>query len=478
MRQFHFKSSCLLFQAGDAVTPEDSHLSEPDYQEDEESSKHVAQNCTEEEGFAREYMDKKGFEGNHSDKKDLPEIQTERKGYCLENEVVETDHGRTRQKYHAGSDQKEITLEGPLQECKYQDNSTEPRRKSSRIQQKNKLRNELSHHGSNKESWNDKTGENIQSVINKRNHSGYSCKKCLRKALSNPRSRYQRAQRISSVVNKRLHEQYWIRQMFIRVTQDRKNVYECSKCKRVFQLLALARIHYVIVHAKTWSCQICKSETKIKFKSQRSLRLHQRKQHGAKQSMTRVQTLQCSYCSRKFLYEKNLNQHEMVLHMNDKPKSEKCRSCGKIYTYQRNSDTDRTSGGSKDKESQKSLHHSTSVQEYPKICTIKDGKYPHQCTKCDANYARKIPLKKHMMQCHGISITEWKNPLIAPKRINADKKTYQCEECTEIRTFQTYAELNRHLIDDHTKVNYKCTVAKCSYKSRIHSKFDQWVLLL
>ena len=262
-----------------------------------------------------------------------------------------------------------------------------------------------------------------------------------------------------------------------KVERSGKRLYQCSRCQKQFSSFSLTRRHISSAHDRRWCCGICL----LKFNCLTKLNMHKTKSHGHRIPLTSKHILRCDVCSMGFIHKKNLDNHNQLHHKNDAPVCVKkvCRHCRKSFYNHNCFVTHLTSHGLKNRDLYKELVDPDPgylFQALPASAVKSEGEFPYHCTQCDATYRDKATLNNHSLRYHGVRIMTRKAPLTTREKIELsmenNKKRFKCEEClVDAAEFDTYAELNRHLTEGHAEVNYECLMPKCSYKTKIRSKF-------
>ncbi|XP_049534718.1 zinc finger protein 761-like [Anopheles darlingi] len=137
----------------------------------------------------------------------------------------------------------------------------------------------------------------------------------------------------------------------------------CDVCGKLFRgKVSLA--HHMKLHQqdKIYACTVCGKT----FKSKHALPIHMVK-HSAEQPF------RCQICPAKFKLKQSLRNHELR-HANPRPI--KCDFCDEYF-------------------------NNFAIRKYHRM-TVHEGLDPYRCEECGISFRRKLLLKHHMEQTHGI----------------------------------------------------------------------------
>ncbi|XP_033210509.1 zinc finger protein 585A-like isoform X2 [Belonocnema kinseyi] len=211
--------------------------------------------------------------------------------------------------------------------------------------------------------------------------------------------------------------------------------FQCENCNRIFTNLRLFRIHKRIHYpqTKSWSCEICGK----RYSSRNLLEEHTNTHTGNRPYMCkcgkdfaskytykahvktheyRPRPFECSHCSKSFLSQQNLSQHERT---HNGVKEYVCDQCGKAFGSPHNLEV-----------------HSI----------VHTGHKPYRCSECGKAFARKAEIRDH-------------------ERTHTGEKPYQCEHCGS--TFSQRSNLQSHKRATHyNDKRYKCDDCGKGFKRR------------
>ncbi|XP_011062609.1 PREDICTED: zinc finger protein 708-like [Acromyrmex echinatior] len=190
---------------------------------------------------------------------------------------------------------------------------------------------------------------------------------------------------------------------------------------------------------------------------------------------TNVITYKCGKCSKMFICELHLRQHEKI-HMK---KSYQCEFCKKIlsnkgYLHRHKKEVHfNVLNGCNDCKKGFSNEQDFNNHLITKHSNI-DAR-PYKCEICPAAFKRLGNLKRHTLQTHAekpyickicSKVFNFKINLIQHKRIHSDKKPYNdCNDCR--KGFNNEQDFINHLITKHSNIDarpYKCEICPAAFK--------------
>lgn len=244
--------------------------------------------------------------------------------------------------------------------------------------------------------------------------------------------------------------------------------FQCENCNRIFNNLRLFRIHKRIHYpqTKSWPCEVCGK----RYSSRNLLEEHTNTHKGVRPYMCkcgkdfaskytykahvktheyRPRPFECSHCSKTFLSQQNLSQHERT---HNGIKEYVCDQCGKAFGSQHNLEVHnivhtgykpyncRTCG--------KAFARKAEIRDHERTHT---GEKPYQCEYCGATFSQRSNLQSHKRATH------------------YNDKRYKCDDCG--KGFKRRRLLDYHIKAAHTGERpYKCETCTATFVYPEHFK--------
>ena len=224
---------------------------------------------------------------------------------------------------------------------------------------------------------------------------------------------------------------------------DKKSVFACNQCERIFKRRDRAEEHTRWHDGLTFDCFICKT----KCKRPDSLKIHIKSFHSDEKHQ-----IQCLNCGKAFKRSDKLKNHMESEHThnpsNSTRKSYECNQCERIFKNKE-----------KAKKHAARWHNGLTFTCFicEKKCARQDALKLHmksshsnevyQCENCDKPFKRKDKLKYHMKQKHNLCYSE----------------EYPCSKCEIV--FNENGKLKMHTETSHQDINYVCSVCSLSFPS-------------
>lgn len=191
------------------------------------------------------------------------------------------------------------------------------------------------------------------------------------------------------------------------ITNPSKN-YQCNICNKSFKKSSTLRDHQNIhTQQKPYSCSVCSRAFSFETSLISHIKLH-----------NNIKEHKCSYCGKMFARRRNMQCHERLVHVKEKPFM--CSTCGKTYTdstcFKKHIANHQTP------QQVKSANTTKAVQAQPRIPKTKikklispsheeagakkprqrrnTGPKKHKCDLCDKMFARRRNVLHHMTYTH------------------------------------------------------------------------------
>lgn len=266
-------------------------------------------------------------------------------------------------------------------------------------------------------------------------------------------------------------------------TKSSLNSIPCEYCSEEFSTFWKKRNHFLTVHQKELTCDVCNNS----FKSVKKLEVHKK---------THTTEYQCKICNKCFARIDILDTHFLTKHIRIKPFT--CKYCGKTFNvrvallrHERHHKKKNNSQSIRcrfcNRFFEKLLHLKKHVQlfhnekklvcehcgaRHNSVSSLKNHLLTHEgfeCNECGESFLKKSYLKNHiLMQCKKENNVQGNE---SPKKDDSDYKgvTHRCDICW--KSFVTKKNHERHMMKFHDeKKNYNCQVCRIKFESEEEMK--------
>ncbi|XP_039279351.1 zinc finger protein 3 homolog isoform X2 [Nilaparvata lugens] len=247
--------------------------------------------------------------------------------------------------------------------------------------------------------------------------------------------------------------------------------FQCEICNRIFSNLRLFRVHrrMHLPQSKNWTCDQCGK----RYLSRNMLEEHMNSHTGAR-------PYQCSVCGKDFASKYTFRSHEKT--HTERPRPFACSQphCTKSFLTQQNLlQHERTHSGVKNYSCEECGKCFGTARNLEVHCLVHTGFKPFICRLCGKAFARKAEIRDHERthtgekpyQCEfcGATFSQRSNLQSHKRATHYDDKRYKCMDCG--KGFKRRRLLDYHVKAAHTGERpYKCTTCSATFIYPEHFK--------